>query len=186
MKWDDDKNLFVSPKFNFQDGWWIENAEGKFEETDKAASNQCSINDQCLADECCGMWPDQNNTTCMKKTFDGVKQLAGPISFTPSCKAADDANAVPENARDDISAGALAQAAEALSGFYESQLKDAKTAAGYDELSEEAKKAWDEKRTASDAERKEFFDKIKTESGFENFDDASKAIFEDEILEWAR
>ena len=122
----------------------------------------------------------------MKKTFDGVKQTAGPISFTPSCKASDDDNVAPENARDDISAGALAQAAEALSGFYESQLKDAKTAAGYDELSDEAKKAWDEKRTASDNERKEFFDKLRTDTGFENFDDASKAIFEDELLEWAR
>lgn len=55
-------------------------------------------------------------------------------------------------------------------------------------MSAEDKKAWDEKRTASDAERTEFFDKLKTEIGYsaEGFDDAAKAVFEDDLLEWAR
>lgn len=85
VTWKDDQNLFVSPKFNFQDGWWIENADGKFVETDKAASSLCAVTDQCDPGNCCGMWPDQNNKKCFSKDLNGVKQTAGPISFTPSC-----------------------------------------------------------------------------------------------------
>lgn len=118
VSWADDQNLFVSPKFNFQDGWWIENSDGKFVETDKSANGSCAVNDQCLADECCGMWPDQNNKRCFKKDLDGKKQSAGPIFFTPSC-VADEEDVAPENAADDIASGALAKAAEALSTFYD-------------------------------------------------------------------
>lgn len=85
--WDAAQNLFVSPKFNFQDGWWIEGDDGKFTETDKAADGRCAIDAQCGADECCGMWPDQNNKRCFAKSLDGKAQSAGPITFTPSCVA---------------------------------------------------------------------------------------------------
>lgn len=82
--WKDAKNLLVSPKFNFQDGWYIEHVNSVenmgesshdasktgqelFYETDKPKDNRCFDDDGCDAGECCGTWPDQNNRRCFKK-----------------------------------------------------------------------------------------------------------------------
>lgn len=87
----DATNLLISPKFNFQDGWWIEDADGNFVETDKAADQRCIIDGQCTAEDgtemCCGLYPDANNKRCMAKSISGVKMTVGPISITPSCSA---------------------------------------------------------------------------------------------------
>ena len=67
-------------------------------------------------------------------------------------------------------------------------MKDAKLAAGYEKMSAEDQKAWDEKRTAIDAERKKFFDELKKSAGFEQSgcDDACKAVIEEEILKFGK
>jgi len=67
VNWDSANNLIVSPRFNYQDGWYILNDEfaevnpGKWDETDKAVDNRCYLDDQCDPGFCCGTWPDQNN-----------------------------------------------------------------------------------------------------------------------------
>lgn len=118
-----------------QDGWWEEKDDGLFWETDKPQDNRCFEEDQCAADECCGLWPDQNNRRCMAKALDGVAQLAGPVSFTPTCSVIDEEDVVPENAQEDIAKGALAQAAEALDSYADNLLSDAKLKAGYADMS---------------------------------------------------
>ena len=62
-------------------------------------------------------------------------QNLGPAFFTPTCMTPDDETVVPENAQDDISKGALSEASEELTKFFNAQKTDAKTKAGYDDLS---------------------------------------------------
>jgi len=45
--WHGVENLFVSSRFNHQDGWWILNEENKWAETDKPIDNRCFIDIQC-------------------------------------------------------------------------------------------------------------------------------------------
>jgi len=61
----------------------------------------------------------------MLKSIDKTPQTVGPVTFTPLC-AVEDAGGevVPENAQDDIAAGALADASEALTSFWANQVKD--------------------------------------------------------------
>jgi len=53
-------------------------------------------------------------------------------------------------------------------------------------MSAEDKKAWDEKKAAADKEREEFWTELKKEVGFDDMDDAQKAVFEDDLLTWGR
>lgn len=55
-------------------------------------------------------------------------------------------------------------------------------------MTAEDQKAWDEKRTALDAKRKEFFAELKTQAGFDTdkCDDACKAVIEEEILKFGQ
>jgi hypothetical protein len=64
-------------------------------------------------------------------------QILGPAFFTPTCMTPEDEDVVPENAQDDISKGALSEASEELTKFFNAQKDDAKTKAGYAELSAE-------------------------------------------------
>lgn len=55
-------------------------------------------------------------------------------------------------------------------------------------MSAEDQKAWDEKRTALDAKRKEFFDELKKQADFDGdkCDDLCKTAIEEKILEFGR
>lgn len=77
------QNLWVSPLYNFQDGWWAETADGKFKETDKESDNRCFENEQCPSDECCATFPDTNNRRCTKRTNDKKELLVGPVKIIP-------------------------------------------------------------------------------------------------------
>jgi hypothetical protein len=37
--WDGETDMIVSPRFNWQDGWFIKNSDGKWQEYDKPADN---------------------------------------------------------------------------------------------------------------------------------------------------
>lgn len=82
----------------------------------------------------------------------------GPVSFIPTCPSIQLEDIVPENAEDDIAAGALAEASEAVSSFRANQLADAKAAADYENLSDEDKLAFDEAQAANATVRDEYVD----------------------------
>lgn len=73
----------------------------------------------------------------MLRTLRNKVQNLGPAFFTPDCMTPEDENVVPENAQDDISKGALSEASEELTKFFNAQKTDAKTKAGYDDLTAE-------------------------------------------------
>lgn len=171
------------------DGWFIVDAEGKFVETDKPADNRCYFNDACNADECCGKYPDSNNRRCMKKTMDKVLQTVGPVSFTPTCAADDSTDfVVPENAQDDIAAGALSDASEALTAFWTNQVNDEKKAAKYDEMNAEAKAEFDKEIAAEEAANAKILTDLKEAMGYalDTCDDNCKAVFEADVLTWRK
>lgn len=53
-------------------------------------------------------------------------------------------------------------------------------------MTAEEKAAWDEKYAATVAERKKFWDDLKTEVGFAELGDAEKAVFEEDLLAWGK
>lgn len=183
--------MWISPKFNYQDGWHIENADGKFVETDKPADNRCFLDVQC-PNSCCAYWPDSNNRRCMPSLDMNKKPTTvGPVTFSPLCFNLENEageEVAPENAGDDIAKGALAEAAEAIGKFYESQLTDAKTNAGYDDMTAEEKEAFDNAQTAVANKRKELFTELKASVGYdlEACNDDCKALFETELLAWGK
>lgn len=70
--WEGVADLWVSSRFNYQDGWWIYNSETlKWTETDKPIDNRCYLDAQCGplegVERCCGTYPDTNNRRCMPK-----------------------------------------------------------------------------------------------------------------------
>lgn len=184
-----EKNVIVSPKFNWMDGWFIQDDAGLFVETDKPADNRCFFNAQCGADECCGNYPDSSNRRCMAKSIDKVLQKVGPVSFTPTCAVEDGGiDVVPENAQDDIASGALADASEALNSFWTNQVNDKKTAASYETMDAEAKAAFDAEITAEEATNDSILGQLKTAIGYtaDACDDNCKAIFEADVLKWRK
>ena len=70
VNFDNDTNLIISPKFNWQDGWYTVDGDNKWVETDKPADNRCFLDIQCPTDTCCMTWPDQLNRRCKPKTMD--------------------------------------------------------------------------------------------------------------------
>lgn len=107
----------------------------------------------------------------------------GPASFIPQCKEANITNVVPENAADDIAAGALARASEALTTFYGNQLADAKAKINYtDDAKCDAtcKKDFDAKQKVAADARDAFIAEIKKTAGFDtaDCDDTCKSVFE--------
>jgi hypothetical protein len=74
----------VSTAFNFQDGWFVRNAEADgvaplYTEYDKARIQKCSDNSGCGLNECCAYWPDANNKRCISETLGGVAQTIAPL-----------------------------------------------------------------------------------------------------------
>jgi len=73
--------------------------------------------------------------------LDGSVQTIGKVKFTVTC--AVDSNIfddiVPENAQDDLAQSALADAAEAITTFFDNVKADAKAAFGYDATGDDAK-----------------------------------------------
>lgn len=74
----------------------------------------------------------------------GVLQEIGPVKFTPSCTI----DPEPENAADKEAEAALAEASEELKKFGEGLIEDLKKSEGYDDMSAEDQKAFDEKIAA--------------------------------------
>jgi hypothetical protein len=52
VNWDKENDLVVSPRFNYQDGWFILD-DGVWVEKDKPSDNRCFLDLQCDADQCC-------------------------------------------------------------------------------------------------------------------------------------
>jgi len=195
--------MIVSSRYNYQDGWFVkitaDNASalgaedtdvGKWIEKDKIADNRCFLDLQCPSDSCCGNWPDSNNRRCMERALDKVSQTVGPVTFSPTCPVAD-GDVVPENAQDDISAGALAEANEELDSWRANLLSDAKEAAGYDTDACDAacKAKFDEDADAAAAKAAEFITSLKAIVDYDdaaNCDDACKAVFEANLLKWEK
>jgi hypothetical protein len=81
------QNLLVSPKYNYQDGWWIQDANSKWAETDKPAIQQCGFSNQCASSECCMQTPDTNNRRCRPRTEASAALVIGPITIaSPKCE----------------------------------------------------------------------------------------------------
>jgi len=112
----------------------------------------------------------------------------GPITFTPTCPSMESEEPIePENAQDDIAKGALSEASEELTKWYNNVLADRKIEAGYDGLTDEEKKTFDEIHLAAEDERNELWDTFKAAINYEDeekCDDMCKAIFEAELLKW--
>lgn len=66
VNWDGITDMIVSPKFNWQDGWWVL-TDGKWVENDKPVDNRCFLDIQCSAkpNQCCAHYPDSNNRRCI-------------------------------------------------------------------------------------------------------------------------
>jgi len=129
----------------------------------------------------------------MKTSAHNIEITAGPVSFTPTCPNlssdnADTEEVVPENAQDDIAKGALSDASEALTSFWESQVADKKTAAKYDDMDDEAKAAFDAEITAEKAANDKTADALKVAMGYatDACDDTCKAVFEGDLLKWKK
>lgn len=190
--WMDAQNLWVSSRYRYQDGWWTQNHEGKFVETDKPVENHCYLNFQCPplegVERCCMMYPDTNNRRCMPKAMHGIMRAVGPVTFTPTCAVEVLADMVPDNAEDDIAAGALAEASEALDNFYKRQVDDFKASTKYDEADAETKAKLGETISALRNRRLALFDDLKATIGYYDADcnDECKAVFEAELLVWEK
>lgn len=114
----------------------------------------------------------------------GVLQTIGPVKFTPSCTV----DPEPEDAAEAEAKAALAEASEELKKFGEGLIEDLKKSEGYDDMSEEDQKAFDEKIAAETALEKEWTAKYKAHAGYDgdNCDTNCKAAFEADQLVWAK
>lgn len=195
VSWSAIANLWVSPKFRYQDGWWEENSAGKFVETDKKADTRCYVNRQCkdIANGCCMEWPDKNNTRCKDSALAGKSQTQGLVTFTPTCRvdatpSPGGTTVKPENAKQDLAAGALAAAKENLGKFYDNILKDKKTAEGYATMDAAAKAKFDKEQTATKAKREALWTELRKAAKADQATcgDDCKAIFEADLLKWGK
>lgn len=83
----------------------------------------------------------------MAKSLHEQSFTVGPLTFTPSCPSMQTApDSEPTNAGDDIAAGALAEAAEALDDYYYNVLEDAKDLQDYENMSDEERADFDTKQ----------------------------------------
>jgi len=114
----------------------------------------------------------------------GVLQTIGPVKFTPSCTV----DPEPENAADKEAEAALAEASEELKKFGEGLIADLKKSEGYDDMSAEDQKAFDEKIAAETALEEEWTAKFKAHAGYDgdSCDNNCKAAFEADQLVWAK
>lgn len=134
-------------------------------------------------------WPDANNTRCKPKALANVEQTVGFTKFTPTCKVdASSSGVKPENAKQDLAAGALAAAKENLGKFYDNILKDKKTAEGYDKMDATAKAKFDKEQAATKLKREALWKELKTAAKADaaTCGDDCKAIFEADLLKWGK
>lgn len=181
------KNLKIPSLDNFQTGWWVLGADGSWRETDKPATNSCTANTACAADECCAEWPDTNSRRCVARAKDNVEQTLPPLEpFTPTCAAA--GNAAPKSAKDDLAGKAQAAAAAELAAFHDSVEEKAKEVAKYSEMSADDKAKWDEERAIFLAERKTYDDGLREKAGYDgaDCDNDCKSVFDAEFLKWKK
>lgn len=92
--WDSITDILVSPRFDYQDGWFIPKVtttEGAapvttttWVETDKEIDNRCFLDSQC-PNKCCATYSDSNNRRCIEIAAHNVAVTVGPLSFTPIC-----------------------------------------------------------------------------------------------------
>jgi len=186
------KNLYVSKLFNFQDGWWTESA-GTWTEVDKVPNNSCFGNDGCppLADgvdkgkvRCCAKWPDSNNKQCKVKALAGTNVTVGPATFVPTCSV--DAGGNVEHSKDDIAATALSDASEKITKFQKQKADEEKKAAGYDKMTAEEQKKYNEEVAAKKLKKTAFFTELKKEAGVDKADckDDCKLRYEKDLYDW--
>jgi len=185
-------DLLVSPRYNYQDGWWIKDANGKWAETDKPAIQQCGFSNQCASSECCMQTPDTNNRRCRPRTEASNPLVIGPITISsPKCEPEswDDfvASLNVSNAQDDAAAQSLSQASTALQDYLDNLKADARDRAGYKDFAGIAKGPWDSnyKSTVEDP-RTTLYTELKTQVGYANLSDTGKALFEEELLDWEK
>jgi len=134
-------------------------------------------------------WPDTNNTRCQSKSKENILQKVGPLSFTPTCKVDDsNPNVEPTAAKDNIAAGALAEAKEELGKFYDNTVKDLKTKQGYDTMTDAQKKKFDEEVESATKKREALWAELKTLAKVDQqeCDDDCKALFEADLLTWGK
>jgi hypothetical protein len=171
-------DLLVSPKYNYQDGWYIKNSNGKWAETDKPAIQQCGFSNQCASSECCMQTPDTNNRRCRPRTEANSALVIGPITIaSPKCEPEswDDfvASLSVANAQDDAAAASLTEASTALQGYLDNLKADARDRAGYKDFAGIAKPAWDSNyKTTVEDTREDLYTALKTEVGYANLTDA--------------
>lgn len=120
--------------------------------------------------------------------------VVGPVTIRPSCPtlgaadSGDSTDPVPENAKDDIAAGAKAKANEELDNWAANQLADAKKEAGYDEdtCDQACKDKFDASYKVITDEADALHKELKTTAGYDadTCDDACKAVFDVELLAW--
>lgn len=71
VNWDSETDIMVSPRFNYQDGWFLKE-DTKWAEYDKPSDNRCFLDLQCDSDACCANYPDTNNRRCIPKVEHAV------------------------------------------------------------------------------------------------------------------
>lgn len=86
----------------------------------------------------------------------------------PSMQAAPDSE--PTNAGDDIAAGALAEAAEALDDYYYNVLEDAKDLHDYENMSDEERADFDTKQKDIKEQREGLITDLKAIIGYDHED----------------
>lgn len=192
-------DLLISPRFRYQDGWWIPNAQGVWTEIDKPIDNRCYLNSQCPTkdgiERCCAVYPDTNNRRCMARSLDKTSVTIGPITFVPECAVeaptttdTSGTGEEPEIAIDDISSTALAEASEELTKFVDGITAEYKKANNYDSLTGAEKTAFDEGLAAQDAKDKAFMDGLRKTAKYNEPEckDECKALFEADLLVWLK
>jgi hypothetical protein len=185
-------DLIVSPHFNYQDGWWIKDSNGKWAETDKPAIQQCGFSNQCAASECCMQTPDTNNRRCRPRTEANSALSIGPITIAaPKCEPEswDDfvASLNVSNAQDDIASQTLSEATTALQDYLDNLKADARDRAGYKDFVGIAKSGWDsDYKNTVETPRDTLYTEIKTAVNYNGMNDTSKALFEEVLLAWEK
>lgn len=185
VNWDGVDNMIVSPRYNYQDGWWaLDEGSGKWVETDKASDNRCFLDMQCDPSECCAQYPDTNNRRCIDRSKDNVMVTLGPVSFTPFCQSFDPEPVPIVDPSEDL----LAEASEELEQWYENGLIDAQRSVGYDKLSKEEKTKFDLEQEIREDKKNKFVNELMEIVGYkdDDCDFSCKAEFQKNLLEWEK
>lgn len=119
------EQLWISGRYQHQDGWWYLDANEKYQEVDKAIDNRCELDMQCnIGDpdalKCCASWPSTNNKRCILKTDHNTSVTKGPLTFTQACASLIDSEPVPDvSGEDDVGEDALTKASEEIDAWFD-------------------------------------------------------------------